>query len=138
MKIICVDNFNRESVSDRPPQTSIRIITMGQEQTINKASSQASNVDSTVMPVLQFSGPKPNYLLSFYNKEGGIIGALDFNGSKMLLAGNAEASAKVFIDWVLTFFQGRLAEERDRCAKLVDHVLKGDGDTYGNAIRRLV
>jgi hypothetical protein len=54
---------------------------------------------------------KPNYNISFHN-NGQEIGKLDFNGPKMVFTGDAEESAKVFIDWVARSFHGRLEEER--------------------------
>lgn len=54
---------------------------------------------------------KPNYNISFHN-NGQEIGKLDFNGPAMVFTGDAEESAKVFIDWVAGSFHGRLEEER--------------------------
>jgi predicted dithiol-disulfide oxidoreductase (DUF899 family) len=54
---------------------------------------------------------KPDYNISFHN-NGQEIGKLDFNGPKMVFTGDAEESAKVFIDWVARSFHGRLEEER--------------------------
>jgi hypothetical protein len=54
---------------------------------------------------------KPNYNISFHN-NGQEIGKLDFNGPKMVFTGDAEESAKVFIDWIARSFHGRLEEER--------------------------
>jgi len=59
---------------------------------------------------------KPNYNISFHNNsEGGTgkeVGKLDFNGPALVFTGDAEESAKVFIDWVARTFHGRLEEER--------------------------
>jgi hypothetical protein len=68
---------------------------------------------------------KPNYNISFHNNsEGGTgkeVGKLDFNGPALVFTGDAEESAKVFIDWIASSFAGRLEEERkaerDRLAK---------------------
>ena len=63
---------------------------------------------------------KPDYNISFHN-NGKEIGKLDFNGPAMVFTGDAEESAKVFIDWIASSFYGRLEEERkaerDRLAK---------------------
>jgi hypothetical protein len=59
---------------------------------------------------------KPNYNITFQNNsEGGTgkeVGKLDFNGPSLVFTGNAEESAKVFIDWIAMSFAGRLEEER--------------------------
>ena len=59
---------------------------------------------------------KPNYNITFYNNsEGGTgkeVGKLDFNGPELVFTGDAEESAKVFIDWVARHFRGRLEAER--------------------------
>lgn len=62
---------------------------------------------------------KPNYNLTFYNNRntsdlGKQVGKLDFNGPQLVFEGDAEASAKVFIDWIATAFKGRLDEEYKR------------------------
>jgi hypothetical protein len=54
---------------------------------------------------------KPNYSISFHNNSQE-IGKLDFNGPALVFTGDAEESAKVFIDWVARSFHGRLEEER--------------------------
>jgi hypothetical protein len=68
---------------------------------------------------------KPDYNISFHNNsEGGTgkeVGKLDFNGPALVFTGDAEESAKVFIDWVARNFAGRLEDERkaerEACAK---------------------
>jgi hypothetical protein len=68
---------------------------------------------------------KPNYNITFHRNENGIngteVGKFDFNGPKMVFTGDAEESARVFIDWIARSFAGRLEEERqaerDRLAK---------------------
>ena len=66
---------------------------------------------------------KPNYNISFHN-TGQEIGKLDFNGPKMVFTGDAEESAKVFVDWIARSFYGRLEEERkaerEACAKVCE------------------
>ena len=63
---------------------------------------------------------KPNYNISFHN-NGKEVGKLDFNGSALVFTGEAEESAKVFIDWIARSFAGRLEDERkaerEACAK---------------------
>ena len=66
---------------------------------------------------------KPNYNISFHN-NGKEVGKLDFNGSALVFTGEAEESAKVFIDWIARNFASRLDEERkaerEACAKVCD------------------
>jgi len=62
---------------------------------------------------------KPNYNLTFYNNRntsdlGKQVGKLDFNGPQLVFEGDAEASAKVFIDWIASSFKGRFDEEYKR------------------------
>jgi hypothetical protein len=70
-----------------------------------------------------FRDIKPNYNISLHN-NGKEIGKLDFNGPALVFTGDAEESAKVFIDWVARCFAGRLEEERkaerEACAKAVE------------------
>jgi hypothetical protein len=54
---------------------------------------------------------KPDYNICFRN-NGQEIGKLDFNGPALVFTGEAEESAKVFIDWIARSFHGRLEEER--------------------------
>jgi hypothetical protein len=64
---------------------------------------------------------KPNYNIIFHN-NGKEVGKLDFNGPAMVFTGDAQESAKVFIDWLARSFAGRLEEERkaerEACAKV--------------------
>lgn len=78
----------------------------------------------------------PNYNITFY-KDNRILGKMDFNGPKMIFTGEAEESAKIFMDQIARSFSCRLKDERDKCAKLVDHILKEGGGTYGDDIRNL-
>ena len=61
---------------------------------------------------------KPNYNITFHrvvdNRNGEAVGSFDFNGPQLLFTGDAEESAKVFVDWVGTTFKGRLIEEYKR------------------------
>jgi hypothetical protein len=61
--------------------------------------------------ILSVGNIKPNYNISFHN-NGKEVGKLDFNGTTMVFTGEAEESAKVFVDWIAQSFAGRLEEER--------------------------
>jgi hypothetical protein len=71
--------------------------------------------------------PAKNYNITFHN-NGKEIGKLDFNGPKMVFTGDAEESAKVFIDWIARSFAGRLEEERkaerEALARMCDEIDK--------------
>jgi len=58
------------------------------------------------------------------NGNNETIGTLDFNGPEMVFTGNADESAKVFIDFVAERFSDRLKQERkaerEACAALFD------------------
>jgi hypothetical protein len=66
---------------------------------------------------------KPNYNISFHNNSQE-IGKMDFNGPALVFTGDAEESAKVFIDWIARNFAARLEEERkaerEACAKVCE------------------
>lgn len=92
--------------------------------------------DKNTAPIA-LTNVKPNYTITFNTNNKGVVGKLDFNGPKMVFTGDAEGSAKLFMDWLAKSFMGRLKEERETCAKMVDHILKEGGGTYGDAIREL-
>jgi len=64
---------------------------------------------------------KPNYNITFHN-GGKEIGKLDFNGPALVFTGDAEESAKVFIDWIARSFHGRLEEERKAALAVPDAI----------------
>jgi hypothetical protein len=91
--------------------------------------------------ILSVGTLKPNYNISFHN-NGKEVGKLDFNGPALVFTGDAEESAKVFVDWIAQSFAGRLEEERkaekEACAKEADKWSKRDDDVgafIGKAIR---
>jgi hypothetical protein len=73
--------------------------------------------------ILSIGNIKPNYNIIFHN-NGKEVGKLDFNGPALVFTGDAEESAKVFIDWLAQSFAGRLEEERkaerEACAKVCE------------------
>jgi hypothetical protein len=72
---------------------------------------------------------KPNYNISFQNHAGEKVGTLDFNTDKLVFTGDAEESAKVFIDFIAKYFATRLEEERraerEACANRAGVALLG-------------
>ena len=72
-------------------------------------------LDASKMTVKSsFAFPKPNYSIYFHDKDNQTVGKIDFNGPTLVFEGDAEESAKVFIDWVAMAFEGRLKEEYQR------------------------
>jgi len=68
---------------------------------------------------LSIGNIKPNYNITFHRNSAGNllgdpVGSLDFNGPELKFTGDAEESAKVFIDWIAQAFKGRLEEEYKR------------------------
>jgi hypothetical protein len=55
---------------------------------------------------------KANNAVCFLNNENQNVGVLDFNGPQMTFKGNADESAKKFIEFAALHFQQRLQEER--------------------------
>lgn len=72
------------------------------------------NYEYTTTTPLSF--PKPNHTLTF-QKDGVAVGALDFNGPVMEFTGQADESAKIFIDALQSMFSARLKEEYERGLK---------------------
>jgi hypothetical protein len=94
---------------------------------------QNINWTQATMPekILSIGTLKPNYNISFHN-NGKEVGKLDFNGPALVFTGDAEESAKVFIDWIAQSFAWRLAEERkaerEALLDLVDAYAKNNTD----------
>jgi hypothetical protein len=75
---------------------------------------------------------KPSYTITIGNADGE-VGRLDFNGPKLIFTGDAEESAKVFLDFLAQSWSKRLQEERKAerkaCAKICDE--KERANIYG-------
>ena len=56
------------------------------------------------------------YTMQFSNQTG-VVGLLDFNGPAMTFTGDADESAKAFLEFLEVHFQGRLKEEFERGRK---------------------
>ena len=65
---------------------------------------------------------KPSYMLTFHNDKYERVGAFDFNEGKMHFEGDVTESEKIFVDWVVAAFKGRIddavAAEREACHAL--------------------
>lgn len=80
------------------------------------------NIADLVVPV-DLSGQeltiKPDYSISFHNDNGTTkVGKLYFNGSTLKFEGDADASAKSFIDFVESTFVGRFEADKKLVARL--------------------
>lgn len=80
---------------------------------------------------------KPNCCVFFHNGRD-TIGTLDFNGPEMIFTGDADASAKLFIDLMAERWSQRLkderAAEREACAETAICFVNG-GQEIAEAIR---
>ena len=72
---------------------------------------------------------KPSYTIEMRHGTGE-VSKLDFNGPKLIFTGDAEESAKIFINWLSIRWEQRLQEEREAereaCAKLAGPHLGGE------------
>ena len=63
---------------------------------------------------------KPSYSIEMRHGTGQ-VGRLDFNGPKLVFTGDAEESAKVFVNYLTMIWEKRIQEEREAereaCAK---------------------
>ena len=79
---------------------------------------------------------KPSYTITMNHSDGECVGRFDFNGPKLVFTGDAEESAKVFVNYLAMIWEKRLQEEREAereaCAKLCDELRDEDGfEPYG-------
>ena len=85
---------------------------------------------------------KPSYTITMHRPDGEVAGTLDFNGPKLIFTGDAEESAKIFMNYLAMSWDKRLQEEREAereaCA-LVAESYEPTCDTFprgvANAIR---
>ena len=89
---------------------------MGEEFTFSEPMDPSKWV---YQPTLEL--PKPNHTITFHRRSGdgtindnNKVGTLDFNGPALVFEGDAEESAKVFIEWIAQMFAVRLKEEYQR------------------------
>jgi hypothetical protein len=67
---------------------------------------------------------KPSYTITMNHSDGEVVGRFDFNGPKLIFTGDAEESAKVFVNYLTMIWDKRLQEEREAereaCAKVAE------------------
>ena len=73
---------------------------------------------------ISITQPKPDYHVTFTQGEK-TIGRLDFNGDEMTFTGDADASAKKFMEFLSSYFAQRLKEEREKERELCAKVCEG-------------
>lgn len=66
----------------------------------------------TTIPAATIEMFDPNNFEISFRVNDEEIGALDFNGPKMVFTGEAEQSAQIFVDWIAYVFANRLEQER--------------------------
>jgi len=72
----------------------------------------AEEIENCTIHKYQISGSVvPNSYISFHNKDQKEVGRFDFNGPQMVFVGNADESARTFIDCTAQYFQYRLNQE---------------------------
>ena len=69
--------------------------------------------EDLLVPTSKFN-LKPNHYMTFTNRDGIQVGALDFNGQAMTFEGSAEESALTFFNFVAHYFDQRLKDEYSR------------------------
>lgn len=89
---------------------------------------------------LSFANPKPNYMLTFHNKDQVNVGSFDFNEGRMHFEGDVTESGQIFVDWVISAFKQRVTDavkaEREACAELMLNLdLCGQEGKAAEAIR---
>lgn len=90
------------------------------------------------LSTLSIGNINPSYTMMFH-RDGKLVGTLDFNGPQMKFYGDMEDSAKIFFEFVVESFKGRLEkerqDEREECAKVCEE-LKGPHKSYGLKIAK--
>ena len=71
---------------------------------------------------------KPSYTITMNHSDGECVGRFDFNGPKLVFTGDAEESAKVFVNYLTMIWEKRLQEEREAereaCAKVCEELFQ--------------
>ena len=79
--------------------------------------------DNGILLINEF---KPLYTITMNHSDGEVVGRFDFNGPKLIFTGDAEESAKVFVNYLTMIWDKRLQEEREAereaCAKVLDEM----------------
>jgi hypothetical protein len=96
--------------------------------TINNTASQTLNA-------VQIGAQKQNHNIVFHGPSGKEIGRFDFNGDEMKFDGQADTSAKVFVEWARRTFADRALEDKRSVLKEVMDALvhESTGALYEDA-----
>jgi len=83
---------------------------------------------------------KPSYTITMNHSDGECVGRFDFNGPKLVFTGDAEESAKVFVNYLAMIWEKRLQEEREAereaCAKVCEARVIGDHNREDQEAKR--
>ena len=83
---------------------------------------------------------KPSYTITMNHSDGECVGRFDFNGPKLIFTGDAEESAKVFVNYLAMIWEKRLQEEREAereaCAKVCEARVIGDHNREDQEAKR--
>ena len=75
-----------------------------------------------------FADLKPNYTISFHDKDQKRVGSFDFNEGRMIFEGDVNESGQIFVDWVVDAFKKRIDDavkaERVACAEIARSWIK--------------
>jgi len=96
--------------------------------TINNTANQTLNA-------VQIGAQKQNHNIVFHGPSGKEIGRFDFNGDEMKFDGQADTSAKVFVEWARRTFADRALEDKRSVLKEVMDALvhESTGALYEDA-----
>lgn len=81
--------------------------------------------------------PLTSNTVTFFKPNGEQVGEFNFDQTPAWFKGAVDESAKLFVNAVLKLWsESLLGDQKERLAKLVDHILAEGGGTYGDVIRR--
>lgn len=66
---------------------------------------------------------KPSYTITMNHSDGECVGRFDFNGPKLVFTGDAEESAKVFVNYLAMIWEKRLQEEREAEREAIGNII---------------
>lgn len=82
---------------------------------------------------------KPSYTITMNHSDGECVGRFDFNGPKLVFTGDAEESAKVFVNYLAMIWEKRLQEEREgEREACLDLVNRGTGEATSADVLKIL
>jgi len=94
-----------------------------------------NNTVNQTLNSVQIGAQKQNHNIVFHGPSGKEIGRFDFNGDEMKFDGQADTSAKVFVEWARRTFADRALEDKRSVLKEVMDALvhESTGALYEDA-----